>query len=72
MMFIPSLVENRFILVDFRVISSFLSSSSLVNVPRIDVSLLVLDYTNKEALANFFPCLVCVCQNKLNKGASYV
>ena len=50
---------------DFRVIAFFLNSSSLVNVPRIDVSMLVLEYTNKEALEKFFPCLVCICQNKL-------
>ena len=72
MMFIPSLVENRFILGGFRVISFVLNSSSLVNMPKIDVSMLVLDYTNREALAKIFPCLVCICQNKLSKGASSV
>ena len=56
----------------FRVISFVLDSSSLVNVPRIDVSMLVLDYTNREALAKIIACLVCICQNKLSKGASYV
>ena len=71
MMFIPSLVENRFILGGFRVISFVLNSSSLVNMPKY-VSMPVLDYTNREALAKFFPCLVCICQNKLSKGASSV